>query len=185
MKPPRVNQPPQALKTDPAIAAQPGVARSFWRRRLIDPLIGQLKQGATPEKLAQSMAWGSLIGVFPILGTTTALCGVAGVAFKLNHIAIQTMNWLVYPLQIALILPFLQLGNLIVGQPPLTLSIEEISAMFAEDFLTAARNLGGLALRGIAAWLVVALPASWLITKILVYPLRSLAGKIPSGNNKP
>jgi uncharacterized protein (DUF2062 family) len=130
------------------------------------------------------MAWGSLIGVFPILGTTTALCGVAGVAFKLNHIAIQAMNWLVYPLQILLVIPFLQLGNIIFGQPPLTLSIEEISAMFTEDFITAARNLGGLALRGIAAWLILALPASWFISRLLLSPLRGLAGKIAKGNNK-
>ncbi len=177
------NRQPARLTAEVDDASAP--APSFWRRRLIDPLIGQLKQGATPEKLAQSMAWGSLIGVFPILGTTTALCGVAGVAFKFNHIAMQAMNWLVYPLQIVLVIPFLQLGNIIFGQPPLTLSIEEISAMFTEDFITAARNLGGLALRGIAAWLIVALPATWLVARILISPLRSLAGKISTGNNKP
>jgi hypothetical protein len=97
----------------------------------------------------------------------------------------QAMNWLVYPLQIVLVIPFLQLGNIIFGQPPLTLSIEEISAMFTEDFITAARNLGGLALRGIAAWFIVAIPATWLVARILISPLRGLAGKISTGNNKP
>jgi uncharacterized protein (DUF2062 family) len=153
-------------------------AKSFWRRRLVDPLIDQLKQGATPEKLAQSLAWGAVIGVFPILGTTSFLCGIAAIVLKLNHIAIQTINWLVYPLQFFLIIPFLRLGNIIFRHEQFTMSLGEITEMFANDFWAAAQNLGGLAARGIAAWALVALPAVWLLSRILLPPIRHLAVKV-------
>lgn len=151
---------------------------SFWRRRLADPLIGQLKQGATPERLATSLAWGATLGLFPILGTTTTLCGVAGVVFKLNHIALQVTNWLVYPLQIILIIPFLRLGNLIFGHAQFPLSLQEITELFATDFTGTARNLAGLALRGIIAWALVAVPSAWIMRQAFLPPVRHLAENV-------
>lgn len=152
--------------------------KSFWRRRVIEPLAAQLKQGATPEKLAQSMAWGFTLGIFPILGTPSILCGIAGVVLRLNHIAIQTVNWLVYPLQIVLIIPFLKLGNRLFGFGELNLSLKEIALMFEQDFGHAALELGGLALRGIVAWVLVALPLNFVLRRILLPPIRHLAVKV-------
>lgn len=152
--------------------------KSFWRRRIVEPLADQLKQGASPEKLAQSLAWGVALGVFPILGTTSFLCGIAGVILKLNHIAMQTVNWLLYPLQIALIIPFLRFGNILFQHEQFDLSIAQISARFAGDFITATREFGGLALRGIAAWALVAIPVIWILSRILLPPIRHLAVKV-------
>ena len=55
----------------------PAVRKSFWKRRVVTPLIAQLKQGVTPEKLALTVALGLVLGIFPILGATTLLCGAA------------------------------------------------------------------------------------------------------------
>ncbi len=126
---------------------------------MVDPLMNQLKQGASPEMLARSVAWGALLGVFPILGTTMTLCAIAGVVLRLNHIALQTVNWLVYPVQFLLIIPFLQLGNALFGLDPVPLSIDEITARFNADFIGACRDMVWLALRAIVAWAVVALPS--------------------------
>jgi uncharacterized protein (DUF2062 family) len=43
----------------------------FLRRRLIDPLLALLTQGITPQKLALSIAIGAIVGIFPVLGSTT------------------------------------------------------------------------------------------------------------------
>ena len=83
--------------------------RKFLRRRLADPVLALLKQGLTPEKLALSLALGAILGVFPVLGATTALCLGAGLAFRLSHPALQIANLAVYPLQIPLILVFVRL----------------------------------------------------------------------------
>lgn len=139
----------------------------FWRRFVVDPLIDQLKQGAEPHKLAQSMAWGFGLGIFPILGTSTTMCGITAIWLRLNHVAIQLMNWLVYPLQILLIIPFLQFGNILFGIESSHLSLKEITASFEHDFWSAAQSMGGLALRGIVAWALLVLPMVFLVTRAL------------------
>jgi len=139
----------------------------FWQRYVIHPLTGQLKQGAEPHKLSQSMAWGFGLGIFPILGTTTTMCGIMAVWLRLNHVAIQLMNWLVYPLQIMLIIPFLRLGNILFGVESGQLSLKEITAAFEHDFWSAAQSLGGLAFRGVVAWSILVLPLVFLVTRAL------------------
>jgi uncharacterized protein (DUF2062 family) len=165
--------------TQPPLAENcPAPKKSFWRRRLVEPLMGQLKQGATPEKLSDSLAWGAMIGVFPIIGVSSFICGFAALALKLNHIAIQAINWVVYPVQLLLIIPFLRLGNIIFRHEQFTFSLIDITGMFADDFAGASRDLGGLALRGIAAWIIVALPGVLLLRRIFLPPIRHLAVKV-------
>jgi len=164
----------QSAHAAPVTHARVGAPPSFWQRRVVMPLVGQLRQGVTPEKLAESLAWGLVVGIFPILGTTTMLCGVAALARRLNHVAIQLVNWLIYPVQLLLILPFLQLGNRLFGYPPIELSVAEISAHFNQDFMSAVRDFGGLALRGIAAWVLVALVTIPLLAWLFRQPLRRL-----------
>ena len=59
----------------PDVTATPDAAprRSFWKRRLGDPVIALLTQGVTPDKLAATFAVGTTVSLFPFLGTTTAL----------------------------------------------------------------------------------------------------------------
>jgi uncharacterized protein (DUF2062 family) len=157
------------------------VKPSFWKRRLINPLISQIKQGASPIKLAQSVSVGAMIGIFPILGTTTTLCGITAVALRLNHIAVQTVNWLIYPLQLLLIIPFLRMGNVIFGFEQFSLSLGEITALFEADFWGSAKNLGWLALRGVLAWVIVAVPMILIMTKIFTPVMEKLSAKVGRG----
>jgi uncharacterized protein (DUF2062 family) len=62
---------------------------SFLHRRLIQPLIDLLRQGVTPEKLALSIVLGLILGVFPVLGSTTAL---AALVLRPNLPTIQIVN---------------------------------------------------------------------------------------------
>jgi len=155
---------------------------SFWKRRLINPLICQIKQGASPKKLAQSISVGAMIGIFPILGTTTTLCGIAAVALRLNHIAVQTVNWLIYPLQILMIIPFLRMGNVIFGFDQFSLSLGEITALFEADFWGSAKNLGWLALRGVMAWAIVAVPMIMIMTQLFTPVMEKLSSKVKRGS---
>ena len=91
----------------------------FFRRRLARPIIELLRQGVTPEKMALSLALGVALGVFPVLGTTTALCALVAFIWRLNLPAIQIVNYFVYPLQIALLIPFFRLGEKLFGAPHL------------------------------------------------------------------
>jgi len=106
---------------------------SFIYRRLIRPLLDLLRQGVTPEKLALSLALGLVLGVFPAVGWTTALCALAALIFRLNIPAIQMINYFMYPAQIALLLPFFRLGEKVFRAPHLPISIPHIYEMARAD----------------------------------------------------
>ena len=88
--------------------------RHHWiRRRVIVPILELLKLGVTPEKLALSLAIGTVLGVSPILGLTTALAFIICYWFRLNPVAMQLMNYVMYPFQILLFLPFIRAGEVL------------------------------------------------------------------------
>ncbi|MRR14574.1 DUF2062 domain-containing protein, partial [archaeon] len=72
----------------------------FLRTRIIDPVAGLLMQGVTPEKVSLSLALGFIVGLFPVVGTTTVFCILIAVALRLNMVAILLANWFAYPLQL-------------------------------------------------------------------------------------
>jgi hypothetical protein len=82
--------------------------------------------GASPEKLAWSIAAGLLIGINPILGSTTILCLVLALIFRLNVPASQLGNHIVYPLELLLIIPFIRGGSRIFHTEPMPLSANQL-----------------------------------------------------------
>ena len=143
---------------------------SRWRRWIVDPVLGQLRQGITPEKIALTIALGSAIGIFPVMGATTFLCGVAGVAFKLNQPILQTINYLLYPVQVALILVFVRIGEMIYRATPVTLSLGQFMEKFRASPRQFFSEFASLFLYGITAWVLLA-P---LVACALYYGLRPL-----------
>ena len=105
------------------------------------------------------MACGIILGVFPVLGSTTILCGVAAIIFRLNLPAIQLVNYLVYPLQLVLLVPFFHLGDLLFQVEPLPFSAQELIALLRSDLWGTIRAFWNTTLHAIVAWLLVSLPA--------------------------
>lgn len=123
-------------------------------RKISDPIFKQLKQGVSPHKLAQSVAFGMVLGTFPVLGPTTALCILAAAIFKLNHVAIQTINYVAYPLQFALFIPFYRMGEWIFSAEPIAIDIPMIIQEFNVDFMMALKKYAISALMAIVAWML-------------------------------
>jgi uncharacterized protein (DUF2062 family) len=154
----------------PAGAARPG----FWRRRVRDPIAALLAQGLSPETLALSLAVGLVLGLFPIIGATTALCVLAGTAFRLNHVALQLANYLVYPLQLPLILAFVRLGEDLLRAPHVTFDPLALVRHFQRDAVGFLREFGLTGLHGILGWALVAPPLLLALFLLLRPPLRRL-----------
>lgn len=131
---------------------------NFFKRKVVTPLINLLKEGVTPHKLALSIAIGGAIGVFPIFGTSTALCVLLAGAFKLNQVAIQVANYAVYPFQLALIIPFIQIGIYFLGMDATELTATELAEQFSADWLGAFQKLWKLLLGAVLAWAIVMTP---------------------------
>ncbi|MGD2037803.1 MAG: DUF2062 domain-containing protein [Desulfobacterales bacterium] len=89
--------------------------RVFCTQKIIKPLKRFLKQGLSYKELALTIAIGVTIGTMPVLGVTTILCALAAIVLRLNLPVIQFANYLAYPLQIVLLVPFYYLGDLFFG----------------------------------------------------------------------
>ncbi len=136
-----------------------------------------LTSGLTPKRLAATCSLGIAIGTMPLLLGTTLLCLVIAARFRLNQLLLQTVNYLVYPLQLSLLVPFYTLGNhwFTWGTPipdhllanPLTHS-NDISVGLA----------GSLTLKAVAAWLVTVSPTS-VFLYLLLLPVLTHLKKLP------
>lgn len=147
---------------------------SWWRRRVVDPLLILLKQGLSPEKLALTIALGATLGVTPVLGSTGLLCTLAALVFRLNLPAIQLVNWLVYPLQLALLVPLLQAGARLFGQNSGDFSLSVILHLIRTDALRAISILWTATLHALLVWLAAGLVATVLLYLALVPILKRL-----------
>ncbi len=133
------------------------------------PVLDLLRQGITPEKIALSIAVGASLGIFPVVGTTTMLCALAAILLRLNLPAIQLVNYLVYPLQLVLLIPFIKLGQYIFGgAAPLEPAL--ILAQIRSDPWRAAVSLWGLVAGAAVAWLTVG-PLSALLLYLFLVPV--------------
>jgi uncharacterized protein (DUF2062 family) len=119
-------------------------------------LIAFLKMGITPERLALSIALGVALGLVPALGIPTLLCTLAAFLFRLNLPAIQLVNYFVYPLQIALLIPFIRAGEWLFGVESLHLSFELIRRMMKADLWGTVIGLWGATMRAVVVWLLIA-----------------------------
>ena len=116
--------------------------RARVKTKIADPIVEQLTQGLSPEKIALTVAVGLTIAVNPVVGTTTVLCFFAAWALRLNQPIIQAVNWSSYALQLLLIFPFIRLGERIFAAAPETRSLQELVAMAKADALGTIRTLG-------------------------------------------
>ncbi len=151
----------------------------WWRRRVLAPVISQLRQGTTPQKMALTLAAGCVLGVFPILGSTTLLCALIAAAFGLNQPVIQAVNYLMYPAQIALLFPLYRAGEWLFRQPPVPLfSLTELTSRFWNSPGQFFLDYGLVAVYGMVVWALIAVPLAALLYLAMVAPIRALAARL-------
>lgn len=142
----------------------------WFRRRVVVPILELLRQGVTPEKLALSLAIGTALGCAPILGVTTALAFVICYATGLNSIAMQLTNYLMYPVQLVLLLPFIRAGEILFHEKHLRITALQIEQLARSNVTFALRFLWTAIWHALIVWLVVA-PAAVLIFYAVLTPI--------------
>ncbi len=146
------------------------VRGSWWRRWLVAPVLAQLTGGASPGQIAWTISLGMVLGIFPIMGSTTVLCVLVGWIFHLNQPVLHVFKALVYPLHLALILVFIRLGERLYGVPLISFSIPELVSKFKDAPLQFGRDFGMAAWHGVSAWLLIA-PFAMILIKGAVTPM--------------
>jgi uncharacterized protein (DUF2062 family) len=132
------------------------VPRAVWQRRLLDPIVAQLTQGITPEKIALTLAVGSAFALFPILGTTTLLCFIVAVALRLNQPIVQLINQALWPVHIPAIYGCVRLGESVFGAPHVQLGIRHMQQLLWSSPRLFVHQFGLTVLYALVAWAIVA-----------------------------
>jgi uncharacterized protein (DUF2062 family) len=140
----------------------------WFKRKVKDPLVAELKQGITAKDLALASAVSLAIAVNPFIGTTTLLCLLAGKIFRLNHVVMQTINYFSYPLQIALIIPWIRLGEKLTGSEAQVIEFTQMKAEFSQSFANFVSKFCQLGVHAFLGWLVVVPWATWIVYRILL-----------------
>lgn len=148
--------------TSPAEAKGPGLvveppAPGFWRRRVVQPVRDQLTQGITPDRLAVTFAVGTACSLLPFLGFTSLLNLGVGLALRLNQPILQTLNQLLGPVQLALILVYVRMGEIIWGAGGTHFTVGEVLRVFRDESIgTFLQQFGWAGVHAFTAWLLTA-----------------------------
>lgn len=141
-----------------------------FRQRICAPVVRRLQMvmtnGLTPQKLALTLCIGGALGTMPLLWGTSILCMVLAYLFRLNQVALQSVNYLLYPLQLALLVPFFKLGAQLFPWGP-TVPVNIFTSLLKNPGLSSVNILSWIVLKSLAAWLVTVLPLATLAYGIL------------------
>jgi uncharacterized protein (DUF2062 family) len=170
-------QPSQSNRNDPNQTPTP-IHHNWLYRRVALPVLALLRMGASPEKLAWSLAAGLLIGINPILGSTTVLCLAVAFVFRLNVAASQLGNHIVYPLELILVIPFIHVATRVFHTAPMPLSANELLHAAREHPLALSRQLWLWEWHAFLLWAAIAVVAIPIIALAITPVLRLLLGRV-------
>ena len=137
-----------------------------FRRRFVQVMRDQLTQGATPAALARSCAFGVIIGCCPLFGLTTILGIAVAVRLKLNHAALQAVNYAMAVPQLVLLPLFLRVGELLTVADAMPLDPLVLFPEFYESPLAFFSKYWAAALYALLGWALFAPVAAFLVYRI-------------------
>lgn len=127
-----------------------------------------LTQGMTPRKLAATITLGTVVGIVPAFGVSSAIGTVLAARLRLNIAATVLVGYLVHPLQLLLMIPFFRMGIMVFGLSELRLTLGEMIALFKADWLEALNMLWVANLAGLSVWALLAVPMGGVLYLLLL-----------------
>ena len=136
-----------------------------------------LTQGVTPEKIAQTLGVGAVCSMFPFLGTTSLLNLGVGLWLRLNQPILQTMNQLLGPVHLVMIVAYVRAGEWIWRAGEDRFTIAEMVRVFRDETFGAFLNRFGLAgWHAFTAWFLTA-PLLFAIVYYATRPVLQRLGR--------
>jgi uncharacterized protein (DUF2062 family) len=140
--------------------------------------MGLLLHGADPDRLAWSLALGVVIGINPLLGSTTVAVLALAAIFRLNLVASQVGNHAMYPLQLVMFPVFIKLGSLVFSTDKLPLQGSALWSAAKHHPWDTTRLLWRWEWHALVVWVVVAAVGMPLIAMALKPGLEKMARKM-------
>lgn len=141
---------------------------NWLKKRLLDPLLSFLQQGLSPKDLALCVALGVGVGIFPVLGVSTPVLTILALILRLNLAAIHLVSYSIAPLQLVLIIPFMRLGENVLGSAPQPMTISAAMELLTEGVLHAIVTLWDAIIHAALGWVLVVPLLIFVSYKILV-----------------
>jgi len=123
-------------------------------------LAAQLCQGVTPNRLSFALALGLTLGVIPSLWGASLLCFFFAARFGLNQVVVQLANYLVYPLQFLLFVPYFKLGSSLFSSQLFPEDLTTLITMLKTSPLDFLHKFWQANLQAIAVWMLTT-PLLW------------------------
>jgi uncharacterized protein (DUF2062 family) len=152
--------------------------KDWLLRRFWVPLLKLLRQGVSPERLALAVAIGIVVGNIPVFGTSTIICTVIALLFRLNLPAMQLVQAAMAPTQVLLIIPYVRLGEWLLRAPHQSVSIGAGLALIRSRPDSAVAALWEAILHASFAFALVGPVATFALYKVL-RPAFELAARNP------
>eukprot|EP00271_Cylindrocystis_brebissonii_P018431 TRINITY_DN5209_c0_g1_i1.p1 TRINITY_DN5209_c0_g1~~TRINITY_DN5209_c0_g1_i1.p1 ORF type:complete len:225 (-),score=16.44 TRINITY_DN5209_c0_g1_i1:1440-2114(-) len=153
------------------------ICRQF-RTRVFEPSMLILRRGAEPGQLALSVAVGFVTGVFPLCGLCAMLCGFF--VFFLGSLChpptCMLANFIVTPLELSLIIPFMRFGERVLNAPPLSISPDAIWKALQGK---ASHRLLLSLWHAVLGWAVAAPLLTYAVYRLSLPLIRTLTRKFP------
>ena len=131
-----------------------------------------LAQGLSPSGIAASSAAGVSIALFPIMGCSTLMCGAASLTGRLNLGLMYAVCVMLTAAKLALIIPFLKLGEAIMRAEPFTLSLVELTQRWHADWRAVLVEFSDTFLHAMLGW-AVCVPLMLALTYVAAHAVAS------------
>jgi uncharacterized protein (DUF2062 family) len=151
-----------------------GAPKETHSRRLLRRFEDFLKMGLTPDSIALCVAVGIVVGTFPLFGITTLLAAAIALTLRLNLPLIEAVNYLMTPIHLLAILPWVRAGEKLFGRPHVHMKAKEVLFLVQNHPWEAVNLIGWDILRAVVAW---SLAAPFLIL-LLFWILKPLSHRV-------
>ena len=143
--------------------------------------MGLLRRGADPERLAWSLALGVVVGVNPLLGSTTLLVLGLAALFRLNLVASQVGNHAMYPVEILMFPVFIKVGSVVFATQKIPLEGKALWDAAKHHPWATTRLLWSWEWHALVVWAVVAVVALPVIALGIRPVLEKMARRVKRG----
>ncbi|GAB7023177.1 DUF2062 domain-containing protein [Salidesulfovibrio brasiliensis] len=140
----------------------------LWRRRVRGPVLRELRRGVSAERVALAVIVGFVSATWPQIGTNPIMAILLSWLFRCNKAITSGISLVFTPFQYMLMIPFLRLGETILGVEHFETSVPEIVTIVLTDPIGSFEVLGMPLVHAIVGWI-----SAWAVVGPLVfYPVR-------------
>lgn len=140
----------------------------LFRNQIVRRVSPIVHSGLNGKELLITCCAGFVIGIMPLPMGTTLLCFCIAWQLRLNQVVIQCVNYLAYPLQLVLYIPFIKLGAAIpIMDIPLHSVLFDVFHQHPYVKLIL-RN----ATCALVAWGLTAVPLGWLVYQVGIWRMQ-------------